>query len=150
MAVAEVSNEAFNKESRIEQLKMRTKRCVCRYCGGKLELRRIIFSDIQDARTEIFCSGCDMIEYGVEPELYAAAQSYIDYFDIDFFADEDKNEQTHRMNIARAVDIMAWGCEHMSLLDGDGFKVPVQMKDCALDRFLIVHSDEVPDEEEKE
>ena len=41
---------------RIEELKQRTKRCCCKYCGSKLEIRRIIYGKIEDARVEIFCS----------------------------------------------------------------------------------------------
>ena len=32
----------FKSQKRLDMLKARTKRCVCKYCGGKLKLRRII------------------------------------------------------------------------------------------------------------
>lgn len=59
-------------------LKKRTKRCVCKYCGGKLKLRRIIFSEYEDARIEIFCSQCDRIEFGVEPEISRSAEYFVE------------------------------------------------------------------------
>ena len=48
------TNNMFRSEKRLDMLKKRTKRCVCKYCGGRLKLRRIIFSDYEDARIEIF------------------------------------------------------------------------------------------------
>ena len=38
----EMSN--FKSETRLNMLKERTKRCVCKFCGEKLRLKRIIFS----------------------------------------------------------------------------------------------------------
>ena len=71
-------------EDRVESLKKRTKRCVCKYCGSKLELRKIIYGDIENARVEIFCSECNRIEYGVEEEVYRVAKYFVE--DMDFNA----------------------------------------------------------------
>ena len=67
-------NKSYKSEKRVDMLKKRTHRCVCKYCGGKLKLRQIIFSEFEDARTEIFCSDCDRIEFGVEQEIYDSAK----------------------------------------------------------------------------
>ena len=59
----------------------RSQRCVCKYCGGQLEVRTIVFNEILDARTELFCTHCDRIEYGVEKELYQSACYFVETFD---------------------------------------------------------------------
>ena len=60
----------YQSERRLEMLKGRTKRCVCRYCGNNLILKKIVFSEHEDSRVEIFCESCDRIEFGVEKEIY--------------------------------------------------------------------------------
>ena len=45
--------DLYQSESRMENLKRRAKRCVCKYCGQPLSLKRILFSDHTDARMEI-------------------------------------------------------------------------------------------------
>ena len=55
--------EKKHKENeRIRELKIRTKNCCCRYCGGELKLRRILYGNVKEGRVEIFCNDCDRIE----------------------------------------------------------------------------------------
>lgn len=68
----------FQSKKRLDVLKKRAKRCVCKYCGGELKLRRIIFSSFEDARVEIFCKDCERIEYGVEPQIYQSAKFFVE------------------------------------------------------------------------
>ena len=110
---------------RIEMLKNRTKRCCCKYCGGELKLRRIIYGDIDNARIEIFCSECDRIEYGVEKEIYQAAQYFIDEIGFNAYPELDESEVTKKMNVAKVCEIIDWGCKNLSLLNAAGFKYPV-------------------------
>lgn len=63
------------KKEHIQMLRNRVKHCVCKYCGGQLKLRQISFSEFEDARTEIFCSDCDRIEFGVEKRSTTARNS---------------------------------------------------------------------------
>ena len=44
---------SYYAQGRVEMLKRRAQRCVCKHCGGKLSLKRIIFSEQDDARIEI-------------------------------------------------------------------------------------------------
>jgi len=67
-------------EKRVEMLKKRVKRCVCKSCGGKLSLRQLDYNEFEDARIEIFCDNCDRLEFGIEPEIYTSAQYYVDEF----------------------------------------------------------------------
>lgn len=119
-------NELFWTNQRIETLKARKKRCVCKYCGGELSIKRILFSDIEDARIELYCEKCDRIEFGIEPEIYLCACNFVDNFDFDFFEGMDDNEKKYQMNVAKISEIIAWGFKNLGLLDKNGFKVPIE------------------------
>ncbi len=86
-------NALYCAEGRIETLKKRTRRCVCKYCGGALSLRRIIFHDVEDVRVEIYCDNCDRIEFGVEPEIYISACNFVDNLEFDCYEGLDANEK---------------------------------------------------------
>ena len=131
------------KQSRMSELLERTKRCCCRYCGGALEVRRIIFSDYEAAKIEIFCTQCDRIEYGVEPEIYQCAQYFVDDLDFDHYPELDRNEKTRKMNIAKAADIMTWCVKNLGFLDSGGFKAPLNMVENLLGQALIVNDNEL-------
>lgn len=120
-----MAKDRYHASGRVDMLKARQSRCCCKYCGGKLEIRRIVFSEDEAARIELFCSDCDRIEYGVEPEIYQNAVHFVDYMQFDHYPDLDKNEQTRRMNIAKICEIITWGVKNLGLLDQDGFKAPV-------------------------
>lgn len=128
----------YNNSQRVATLKARQGRCCCKYCGGKLEIRRIIFSEDEEARIELFCSECDRIEYGVEPEIYQNAVYFVDYLQFDHYPDFDKNEQTRRMNIAKVCEIITWGAKKLGLLDRNGFNVPVLRSQEISDDCLIL------------
>ena len=116
---------SYNAEGRLEMLKKRAKRCVCKYCGKPLSLRRIVFSDIDDARVEIFCNSCDRIEFGVEPEIYKSVAYFVDEMGFNYYPDLEENEKTKRMNVAKACEIMAWQCKTLGILDKEGFVVTI-------------------------
>ena len=135
----------FVNESRVESLKKRAKRCNCKFCGSKLEVRRIIFSDYEDARFEIFCPECDRIEYGVEPEIYQSAVYLVDTLKFNHYAELSQNEQTRKMNIAKVCEIMAWVCKTLGFLSADGFKAAVNMDQVLLGENLILTDSELED-----
>lgn len=97
-----------NTEARTNMLKERARRCVCKYCGSPLKLHRIIFSEHEEARIEIFCSHCERIEYGVEPEVYASAKYFVDELKFNHYPDLDESETTRQMNIAKICEISNW------------------------------------------
>jgi len=133
----------YSAENRIENLKQRSKRCVCSYCGNALTLRRIIFNDIEEARVEIFCDNCNRIEFGVEPEIYTSAVNFIDNLEFNYFETLDQNEKTRKMNIAKICEILAWGCKNMGLMTRDGFCVPVNMSQNSWAECLIMESKDI-------
>lgn len=116
-------------EDRMERLKKRTKRCVCKYCGSKLELRKIIYGNIENARIEIFCSECNRIEYGVEEEVYRVAKYFVEDMDFNAYPDLDYSETTKKMNISKVCEIIAWGCKNLDLMTVDGFKYPIKINE---------------------
>lgn len=112
---------SFNAEGRLTSLKQRVSRCVCKYCGSPLKLRRIVFSRFEDARVEVFCSRCDRIEHGVEPEVYACAKYFVDEFSFNVYPDLDENEATTQFNVAKVCEIIDWSLRNMGYLSEEGY-----------------------------
>ena len=128
----------FQVPGRVEELKSRASRCCCKYCGGELVVRRIIFSEDEEARIELFCSQCGRIEYGVEPEIYQNAAYFVDHLQFNHYTDLESSAQTRRMNIAKVCEIMAWGDKRLGILTQDGFQVPVKSPAPMEDNVLIL------------
>ena len=118
----------MEQKSRLEIMKARAKRCVCKYCGGKLELRRIAFSDYGEARSELYCRVCQRIEFGTEPEIYQSATYFVDNLEFNHYPGLDDNEKTRRMNVAKICEIMAWGDKNIGILSEEGYSVPVKLE----------------------
>lgn len=134
--------------NRVEMLKRRAKRCRCKYCGGKLSVKRISFTEFEDARIELYCNACEQIEYGVEPEIYQSAENFVDNLEFNHYPDIDQNTRTRRMNIAKVCEIMAWGFKNTGLLTEEGFTAPVVCADHSLDHCLVITEDELAAETE--
>lgn len=116
----------FEEKKRLNILKARTKRCVCKFCGNSLRIKRIIFNEFEDARTEIFCENCNRIEFGIETEIYRSAKYFVDTFDFNCFPYFDNSERTKQMTVAKVCEIMAWENKNLGFLSDEGFLVPVQ------------------------
>lgn len=140
----------FCSRKRLEILKKRKKRCVCKYCGGKLKMRRIIFSEFEEARIEMFCSECNRIEFGVEKEIYQSAKFFVENSRFNMYSDLDENEQTKQMTISKICEIMAWENQNLGWLNADGFTVPVDANENFLGECITLTDDDLIDEEELE
>ena len=127
-------------------LKDRSKRCVCKYCGGKLRLRRIIFSDYEEARVEIFCNDCERIEFGVEPEVYASAKFFVENSHFNCYSDLDDNIRTRQMTIAKVCEIMSWQDQNLGIMDENGFLVPLSVNENFLGECITFSEDDLDDE----
>ena len=138
---------SFQSAKRLDVLKKRTKRCKCKYCGGNLKLRRIIFSDYEDARIEIFCNRCDKIEYGVEPEIYASAVFFVENSGFNCFPDLDNNEKTKQMTIAKVCEIMAWQNQNLGILDETGFRVPLEVNENFVGECITLSDEDLEEED---
>lgn len=112
---------------RVVELRKRAKRCRCKYCGGKLRLKQIVYNSTVEPRIEIFCENCDRIEYGVEPEIYSLAKYYVDEFGCDYYPELDDNFTKERMNVAKVCEIMFWALNGVGYLDMEGFKYPTKI-----------------------
>lgn len=128
----------YETAGRVDMLKRRVKRCVCRNCGKPLTLKCITFSEIDEARTEIFCSYCNKIEFGVEPEIYQCAKYFVEEIGFNYFPDLDQNEKTKRMNVAKICEIMAWENKNLGILDKDGFKVALDFNENMIGERVIL------------
>ena len=128
----------YHNEKRVEMLKKRVKRCVCKSCGGPLSLRQLDYNDFEDARIEIFCNQCDRLEFGIEPEIYTSAQYYVDEFRINMYPDMGSNQLARRMNIASIADIMSWALQNMGYLTKDGFTTVPNLDKKILRECLIL------------
>lgn len=137
----------YNDLTRLEDLKWRVKNCRCRYCGAPLRLRRILYGNNPQGRVEIFCTECDRIEYGVEPEIYVVSKYFVEEFNFNIFPNNDNSETTTQMNIAKICDIIAWGCKNMGILSARGFDVPLDIKKSILGEDVIFHDDDLSDVE---
>lgn len=131
---------------RIEDLKGRMARCVCKYCGNELTLRRITNGAVEEARVELFCKHCGRIEYGVEQEIYLAAKYYVDEIGLNAFGDLDDNEKTRTMKIAKVSEIIAWGYKNLGHIDRHGFTVPLHIDKTLIGERLIIDEADLPED----
>ena len=146
-----MEHNEHNKESRVSMLKRRRNRCVCKFCGSRLRLKRIIFSNYEDARIEIFCPTCNRIEFGVEPEIYACAKFFVEQTNFNYFLDLDENERTKQMNIAKICEILDWGGLQLGIMNKEGFVVELNLNENFLGKCIVLtDADLVEDETEEE
>ena len=130
--------EPQGQNDRINELRERAARCVCRYCGEKLTLRKITYAAYDEAKIEVYCEKCDRIEYGVEPEIYQVAKYFADEIGYDHYPSIDNSVRKSRMNIAVICDIISWGFKNTGLLDKDGFKVKLDLNAGILGEALLI------------
>lgn len=109
-----------------QDMKIRSERCCCRYCGGKLAIHVVIFNQYGGAGAELYCPACQKIESGTEPAIYAAAKNFVDEMEFSHYLNLEDNERTYQMNIAKICDILSWGCTEFGWLDRNGLKYPTK------------------------
>ena len=123
---------------RVQRLKKRSGRCVCKYCGGKLGLRKITYAAYDEAKIEIYCNSCDRIEYGTEPLFYKMSAYFIDAFGFDYYPELDDSVNKSRMNRAMVSNIIGWGFKNAGLLDEDGLTCPIAVDERLLGEATIL------------
>lgn len=134
--------------SRTECLRLRKQHCVCKYCGHELMIERLVFSLEEDARIELVCKHCQRIEYGVEKEIYQAAQYYIDEIGFNYFQTLNSTAQTRQMNIAKVAELITWGMENLGYLQPEGFVYPLQTDKLVLSEALHLSAKDLARSEE--
>lgn len=133
---------AYDAEERVKLLKERRMHCVCKYCGGELRLKRMVFHQEDGLRIEIFCQQCNRIEFGVEKETYLCAKSFVEDLDFDCYPDLERNESTKRMTIAKVCEIISWADKKRGFLSAAGFKVPVNTLENLAGEIVFIDSQE--------
>ena len=134
--------EQKEQTKRLQMLRQRAARCVCRYCGNPLSLRKITYAAYDEAKIEIFCERCGRIEFGTEPEIYQVAQYFIDEIQYDHYPNLDESVRKRRMNIAMICDILNWGFKNTGLLQAEGFTCSIALdEDTLTEAFAISESD---------
>ncbi len=147
MTILIEEEKKFNSKKRLDELKWRVKNCKCKYCGAPLRLRRILYGSNPEGRIELFCTECDRIEFGVEPEIYAVAKYFVDEFDFNIFPNNDVSEKTYQMNVAKVSEIIAWAYKNMGMLSENGFTVPIDVSKTILGEDIIYRDDNLDDVE---
>lgn len=138
----------YKSQKRMNMLRQRTSRCVCKYCGGALQLRQIAFSSYEDARVEIFCKDCNRIEFGVEPEIYENAKFFVDETKFNCFSDLDDNDKTKQMTIAKVCEILTWQNQNIGILSPYGFQVPIKKNQNYVGECITLSESDLNDEVE--
>lgn len=128
---------------RVERLKKRAKHCCCRYCGGDLHVRQLLFSSQREPRIELYCDQCKKVEFGVEKEAYAAAKAMVEATDFNHFPDLVEGEERKQMNIAKVANITSWQMRYLGLTDETGFVVPVKLNEYSMEQCSAVDEDEL-------
>ena len=115
------------KRNRMEDLVSRSERCCCKQCGGKLEVRIVVYNKYGGSGAELYCDHCQKIEHGTEPEIYRAAKNFVDRLGFNHFVDLEENERTYMLNIAKVCEILSWGGKYWGLLGKDGFNIDLEL-----------------------
>ena len=117
--------EEKEQEVRINEMRKRASRCVCRYCGNPLTLRKLTYAAYDEAKIEIYCEHCDRIEYGTEPEIYKIAKYYVNKMGFDHYLYMDESVRKNQMNISMICSILEWGYKSIEILEKDGFNIEI-------------------------
>lgn len=122
----------------IVYLRSRAGRCVCRYCGQKLSLRKITYAAYDEAKIETYCEHCERLENGTEPEIWKLAAQYVDNMKYDHFPNFDDSIAKRRMNIATICDVFSWAYRCVGILSDKGFKDGIEINFNDLEGNLLI------------
>jgi|GEM_PF-3598025 hypothetical protein len=108
--------------SETDYLLLRQKRCVCKQCGNKLELKSIIYNQYGGEGVELYCTNCKRIDFGTEVEIYRLAKEFVDQFDFNYFMDMVENQRNYHLNIAKVCEMLEWTFKRIGWLDKYGIE----------------------------
>ena len=118
--ISNYSGYGVTSKEDIDSLTARSKRCVCKKCGGPLTTSLMIYDIYGGSGVELYCPKCQQSEFGVEPEIYEMAQYYVENFQFNYFLDMEENDLNEQLNIAKIADMLSWVLKNLGLLDGNG------------------------------
>lgn len=131
------------KSMRVEALKKRAKYCCCRYCGGELHVRQIVFHTQVAARIELYCDQCQKIEFGIEKEVYDSARAVVESTGFNHFPDLEENELRFQMNVAKLCSLTGLQLRYLGLSDENGFTVPVRKNEYMMEQCTEFEEDQL-------
>lgn len=105
-----------------EKMKKRVGRCVCKQCGGELEMRVIIYNKYGGQGIELYCSNCQKIEYGTERDIYLLAKEFVENVEFNYFPDMEEGKRSFELNVAKVCEILSWTLRKLDVTDENGIK----------------------------
>lgn len=90
------------------ELEERAQKCVCKFCGGPLEIRVIIYNQYGGQGLDLYCPHCDKIEYGIDPEYYQIAKEFVGMYKFNYYTDMAEGVRNDQMNYAKVAEIGDW------------------------------------------
>ena len=136
-------NIDYCAEQRVKMLQNRVQRCVCKYCGNELRLKRLTFSHEKSMRIEIFCQHCNRIEFGVEKATYYCAKSFVETLGFQYYQDVEEGENLKRMNIAKVCEIISWADKKRGFLNENGYTMPINSSQITVGELIVMTRDQV-------
>ena len=112
-------------DERMLELAARAERCCCKYCGGELEVRLIVFGKFAEAGAELFCNHCQRIEYGTEPLIYQDGKDFVEVLGFDGCPELWEGWIKRRKSVAKVCEIMMWHDEQLGILGEAGYTIPL-------------------------
>lgn len=104
----------------------RAERCVCKFCGGKIEPAVIVYNRYGGSGLELFCAHCGKGEKGVEKELYSWAKEFVEASGFDYFTELEAGLEKKQNNIAKVCTILSWYLRDMGYLTDAGLQPEFQ------------------------
>lgn len=99
-----------------KEIEERAQRYVCKFCGGSLVAKFVVFNKYGGQGKECYCEQCQRIEYGVEPEVYALAEYFVDNFEFNYYLDMEENTTSFQLNVAKINEILSWAFKERTKL----------------------------------
>lgn len=99
----------------------RAGRCVCKFCGGKIEPAVIVYNRYGGNGLELYCGHCGKSDDGVERELYLWAERFVRESGFDYFTEIADETDKREKNIARVCMLLSWYLRKKGLLTDDGY-----------------------------
>lgn len=91
-----------------ETLQERAKSCICKMCGGPIEVRRIVYNKYGGTGLELYCPTCERIEYGTQPTFFHYAKAFVEEIEFDYFTEMEEGLRHDQLNIAKVCEILSW------------------------------------------
>ncbi len=100
----------------------RAERCVCKFCGGKIEPAVIVYNRYGGSGLELYCAHCGKGEKGIETELYEWAKEFVHTSGFNYFTEQEPSVERTQHNIAKVCTILSWHLRRTGNLTDSGLQ----------------------------